>query len=257
MTANALLVDLGRCIGCQACVVACKAGNELQEGEANIRVREVVRGTFPNLSGSFVHHRCYHCADAGCVAVCPTGALYKLDGLTAVDAARCSGCAYCVDACSYGVPKLVNGHVSKCTACLDVIQNGGVPYCVQTCPSEAIKFGTREAMLALAAQRVEEIRGQFPRAQVYGETQLGGLGTLMVLPDDPESLGLPAAPQVPQSVNIWQKGVQPLTQGFTALGLIATGLAFVFARRNHRLEMKAGHQAEAAAEKEAPHGDVR
>ena len=256
MAAHALLVDLGRCIGCQACVVACKAGNELQEGESNIRIREVVRGKFPNLSGSFVHHRCFHCADAGCVSVCPTGALSKLDGLTAVDAAKCSGCGYCVDACPYGVPKMVDGRVSKCTACLDVVATGGVPYCVQTCPSEAIKFGSREAMLGLAAQRVAEIRGQFPNAQIYGETQLGGLGTLMVLPDDPETLGLPAAPQVPALVNAWQKGIQPLTQGFTALGLITTGLAFLFARRNHRLETAARREAEAVAEKEARDGDV-
>lgn len=253
MAAHALLVDLGRCIGCQACVVACKTGNELQEGESNIRIHEVVRGRFPDLVGSFVHHRCFHCADAACVAVCPTDALTKVNGLTAVDAAKCSGCGYCVDACPYGVPKIVDNRVSKCTGCLDMVELGGQPWCALTCPSEAIKFGPREEMLVLARQRVEEIRGQFPKAQIYGETQLGGLGTLLVLPDEPATLGLPADPQNPPLVQTWQKTVQPLTQGLTGLGLLATGLAFIFARRNHRQEVAARH---AQPEKETNDGRV-
>ena len=74
--ATAFLLDIGRCIGCQACVVACKAGNELAEGNQFIEITERVRGTFPNLAGSVDNKRCYHCADAACVDVCPTGALY-------------------------------------------------------------------------------------------------------------------------------------------------------------------------------------
>ena len=241
MGQHAILVDLGQCIGCQACIVACKTGRELAPGEAYIHIREEVRGRFPNLSGSFVHHRCFHCADAACVAVCPTGALSKVDGLTAVALEKCSGCGYCVDACPYGIPQMVDGHVSKCTGCADLAQEGQEPWCVQTCPSGALKFGPRESMLTLARERAALLGKRFASAQVYGETQLGGLGALFVLPDQPSALGLPEQPTVPASVTAWQRAVQPLTQGITGLSLVTTALAFVFARRRHRLEKQALH----------------
>ncbi len=245
MSTQAILLDLGRCIGCQACVVACKTGRELEPGESFIQVREDVRGTFPNLSGSFVHHRCFHCADAPCVAVCPTGALSKVNGLTAVDVGKCSGCGYCAEACPYGVPQMVDGRVSKCAGCTDIVADGQPPFCVQTCPSEALRFGSREEMLALAKQRVAEIQATHKTAQVYGETQLGGLGLLTVLPDAPSAYALPENPQPNAVVTTWQRVVQPATFGLTGLSLITTAFAFVFARREHRREM-AAHRAQAA-----------
>ncbi len=250
MGQNAILVDLGQCIGCQACVVACKTGRELAPGESYIRIREDVRGRFPNLTGSFVHSRCFHCADAACVAVCPTGALSKVDGLTAVALEKCSGCGYCTDACPYGIPKMVDGHVSKCTGCADLTQEGKEPWCVQTCPSGALKFGPREAILKTAHERAARLAQRFPSAQVYGETQLGGLGALFVLPDTPGAFDLPATPQMPTMVTTWKRAVQPLTQGLTGLSVLATALAFVFARREHRRE-KQMLAAQAAGEEEA------
>lgn len=80
MTRYAMSIDMERCIGCQACVVACKVGNERPLGSNYIEIHESVRGQLPNLVGSFVHHRCFHCAEAACVAVCPTGTLSKWNG---------------------------------------------------------------------------------------------------------------------------------------------------------------------------------
>ena len=93
MTTYAFLLDLGRCIGCQGCVAACKTGNELSPGAQYITISEQTRGTFPALQSSIKNHRCYHCAEAACVTVCPTGALYKEAGLTRLNAEHCSGCA--------------------------------------------------------------------------------------------------------------------------------------------------------------------
>lgn len=83
---------------------------------------------------------------------------------------------------------------------------------------------------------------------MYGETEAGGLGVIMVLPDDPEVLDLPANPQVPLLVNTWQKVVQPATMGLTGLSILVTGVAAVIARRNHMQELKLLHKEEAKAD---------
>lgn len=241
MARNAFSIDLDRCVGCQACVVACKMGNERPLGGNYIVVTESVRGQRPNLVGSFVHHRCFHCADAACVTVCPTGALAKRDGLTAVDMAKCSGCGYCTDACPYKVPTLVEGRVSKCVACLDLVQDGKQPWCAQTCPSQAIAFGERDKLLADARARVAALKTRYANAQVYGETQLGGLGLLMTLLDKPSVFGLPENPQPAAELDVWKKAVQPASIGISALSVMAAGLAFVVARRQHLREKAAMH----------------
>ncbi|HRW48549.1 MAG: 4Fe-4S dicluster domain-containing protein [Caldilinea sp.] len=248
MATNAFLLDISRCIGCQACTAACKTGNELPAGTQFIQLIEQTRGTFPNLEGGFQNHRCYHCTDAACVSVCPTGALFKEDGMTRLNRDVCSGCQYCTDACPFDVPQMVDGRCSKCDACADVVAAGGTPWCVRTCPSDALRFGDRQEILAEAQSRVAAIKERYPKARVYGETEAGGLGVIMVLPDDPEVLDLPANPQVPLLVNTWQKVVQPATMGLTGLSILVTGVAAVIARRNHMQELKLLHKEEAKAD---------
>ncbi len=245
--AQAFLLDLGRCIGCQACVVSCKTGNELPEGTQYIRILEQVRGTFPNLAGGFDNHRCYHCADAACIAVCPTGALFKDGALTRLDRGACSGCGYCVESCPYGVPEMVDGRSSKCDACAATTKAGGEPWCVTTCPSRALVYGERDELLAEAQQRATAMRVHYPNAQVYGETQAGGLGVIMVLPDDPETLNLPIDPDPPLVSRAWQRIVQPGSIALTGVTVAAAGVAAVIARRNHMAELDVIEQAEVAA----------
>ena len=255
MATYAFLLDLARCIGCQACVAACKTGNELPQDTQFIHLIEQTRGVFPKLEGGFKNHRCYHCADAACVAVCPTGALYKEDGLTRLERAKCSGCTYCVDACPFGVPTMVGERASKCDACKDVVAAGGKPWCVKTCPSNALMYGERDEILAEAHQRVAALLPRYPNAQVYGETEAGGLGVVMVLPDDPEVLDLPANPAPRLTVTAWQTVVQPATMGFTGLGIVVTGLAAVIARRNHMQELRELHSRTPEVSATNPSGD--
>ncbi|MBW7884181.1 MAG: 4Fe-4S dicluster domain-containing protein [Caldilineaceae bacterium] len=238
MTTYAFLLDVARCIGCQACVAACKTGNELPFGVQFIEIKEQTRGTFPQLTGGFANHRCYHCADAACVSVCPAGALHKEDGLTRLNASVCTGCGYCVDACPFHVPELFAGRCCKCDGCAEVVHAGGTPWCVKTCPSNALLYGDRESILAEAHARVNAIKERYPKARVYGENEAGGLGVVLVLPDEPEQLDLPANPQQPIAIGAWQQVVQPVTLGLTALGAISMGIGALIARRNHMRELK-------------------
>jgi formate dehydrogenase iron-sulfur subunit len=242
MTRYAFSIDLDRCIGCQACVVACKTGNERPEGDSYIRISEIVRGTSPDFFGSFAHHRCFHCADAPCVEVCPTGTLSKWNGLTIVEAEKCSSCGYCTDACPFDVPNIAENRVSKCVACLDRVKDGQTPWCAQTCPSQAIKFGERDEILGQAKARVAQIKTRYPNANVYGETQLGGLGLLMILLEKPSIYGLPENPEMPQTLGTWQTLVQPASVGLTLASVAVTGLAFIIARREHNREKIAEEQ---------------
>ncbi|MFO8076003.1 MAG: 4Fe-4S dicluster domain-containing protein [Actinomycetota bacterium] len=235
---STFLLDLTQCIGCEGCVVACNTGNELPDGVQYIRISERVEGTFPNLSGGFDNHRCYHCSDAACVNVCPTGALFKEDDLTRVDSSLCSGCQYCVRACPYEVPVMANGVATKCDGCRDVTKAGGTPWCVQTCPSDALRFGPRDEIAAEAHRRASLMKDKYPNAQVYGESQTGGLGMLVVAPSDPESLDLPRDPEIPFIATAWQDIVKPGGFAITGFSIVAAGVAGVIARRNHMQEMR-------------------
>jgi len=235
---SAFLLDMGRCIGCQGCVVACKTGNELSEGTQYITISERIAGVFPDLSGGFDNHRCFHCADAACVAVCPTGALFKEDGLTRLDSTACSGCQYCAQTCPYDVPVMVDDVATKCDGCADVVEAGGTPWCVLTCPSGALAYGDRRQITDEAHTRAAALRAKHPDATVYGESQAGGLGLIVVLPDTPEAFGLPTEPDLGVPTTAWQDVVQPAGLGVTAFSVVAAGVAAVIARRNHMQEIE-------------------
>ena len=109
-----MAVDLDRCTGCEACVVACHSENniptvgpeEAARGRAMhwMRIERYWEGEFPDVRLKFRPVFCQHCDDAPCEPVCPTYASYQTDeGLDGQVYNRCIGTRYCANACSYNV----------------------------------------------------------------------------------------------------------------------------------------------------------
>ena len=142
-TRYAMAVDTRRCVGCNACVIACKTENRLPAGGFRDWVVQETRGAFPDLTQEIRSERCNHCADAPCVDACPTGASHVAEGgVVLVDRAKCTGCKACIAACAYGARYVhAEGHVDKCTFCLHRVQRGSRPACAETCPTRALTFG--------------------------------------------------------------------------------------------------------------------
>jgi dimethyl sulfoxide reductase iron-sulfur subunit len=162
-----MVIDLAKCIGCNACTAACKQQNGVPSGVFWSRVLVEERGEYP---GTTLHYQpvlCNHCENAPCVSSCPTGAShYVAGGIVDIDASKCIGCRACVVACPYGArtylygaPKsyfpgkerlpieehnyrnFVRGTVNKCTFCKDRVAEGEEPACVKTCVTKARVFG--------------------------------------------------------------------------------------------------------------------
>jgi molybdopterin-containing oxidoreductase family iron-sulfur binding subunit len=104
MVKYAYVVDLDRCMGCRACMAACKVENNTQQGFYWMFVFKFEEGEYPNSRISYLPRPCMHCDSAPCIKVCPAKARYKRsDGFVLVDKERCIGCRYCMVACPYGV----------------------------------------------------------------------------------------------------------------------------------------------------------
>jgi Fe-S-cluster-containing dehydrogenase component len=98
----AMVIDLGKCVGCHACTVACVAENKLPPGVVYRPVLEEEIGRYPNVRRRFIPRPCMQCQNPPCVKVCPVTATYKNpQGVTVMDYTRCIGCRYCLVACPY------------------------------------------------------------------------------------------------------------------------------------------------------------
>ena len=214
------LVDTARCIGCRSCQVACKQWNKLDadktanqgtfENPRDLtpalynRIRFVESETSGTVNWQFVSERCMHCGEAGCLKVCPSpGALYRTkEGIVAYNKEKCISCKYCVSACPFNVPRYdSNDKVSKCHLCVDRVSGGMSPACSKACPTEALKFGNRNQLIAAA---------KAAKKTIYGLESLGGLGVAYALEGPPEKYGLPANPQIPTAIFLWKDIIKPL-----------------------------------------------
>jgi formate dehydrogenase iron-sulfur subunit len=164
---------------------------------------------------------CKHCTHAGCLDVCPTGALFRTEfGTVVVQDDVCNGCGTCVAGCPFGVverrsdgtyttpaqrpgspvEKPVTGVAQKCTLCYDRLVEDQIPACAKTCPTTSIKFGDHDDLVERARERVAELHAQGrTEARLYGANEndgVGGTGSMFLLLDEPEVYGLPPDPRV-------------------------------------------------------------
>jgi len=143
-----MAIDTRTCVGCAACVIACKTENGVTDRVSRDWITTRTEGTFPDLRMTIRSERCNHCEDAPCVAACPTGASYVGPGGTVlVNRAKCTGCKACIAACPYGARFVdpATGSVDKCTFCVHRLENGtSTTACQEVCPTESIVVGDLE-----------------------------------------------------------------------------------------------------------------
>jgi Fe-S-cluster-containing dehydrogenase component len=158
MSGAGFLLDLHRCVGCGACVLACRIENGRADLPAWRRVLPLNLRRHPGGPTYFLSVACHHCEQPACLKGCPSGAYEKRpDGIVIHHEDRCLGCRYCEMTCPFGTPRYddAKGVISKCHLCERRVDADRLPACVAACPTGALRFAAASSPpLAEAAPRV-------------------------------------------------------------------------------------------------------
>lgn len=205
-----LLYDGTLCIGCRACMPACKQANDLPAERTELAIGSYwdapldISGKTLNVikayrAGAATHKdrvedgfaftkmSCMHCVDPSCVSACPVSAMTKdpRTGIVGYDVDACIGCRYCVAACPFGVPRFTFDEafpkISKCQLCRHRLADGHFAACAEVCPTGATLFGPVAALKQEVARRKALPPGTktvFPRGRIGGaDAYEGTIGT--------------------------------------------------------------------------------
>ena len=249
--ARGMLYDTTLCIGCKACVRACKEANDMPADtttpgmenydaptDLNEYTKNIIKLYSEGDRRSYVKRQCMQCVDPACVGACMIGSFRKEKyGVITWDKERCIGCRYCQMACPFNVPKFewssLNPYIVKCEYCR---QRTGdkqwEPACCEVCPREAVIAGTYDELLAEAKRRLAEYPDRY-EPKIYGEKDLGGTQVLYLSHVPFEKLGFRFDDEepVPEMQQTIQHGVY---QGFIAPAALYAMLGVVMWRNRRK-----------------------
>ena len=261
MGVKAMIQDNTRCIGCRACMIACKEWNDLPgdetdffagDGYQNPRDLDAQNYTLITYSEkeehaewAFGRQLCMHCAEPACVSACPTGALSKGEfGSVDLEEWRCIGCRYCMQACPFTIPKFnydsVVPKIHKCTFCVDRLHADLEPACAQVCPTDAISFGERDEMVAEAERRIAAAPTSYV-PHIYGKDEVGGTNVLHLSAVPFEELGYVTGLPKDPLPDLTDKSLRFVPKIFATLVGVFSLVAFIVRRRMRRLGIEDDH----------------
>jgi Fe-S-cluster-containing dehydrogenase component len=259
-----MLTDLTLCVGCRKCEWACRQANGLAEGEPidaydDASVMDEPRRTSdvsltvinrydsgqPGKKPVHVKTQCMHCFEPACASACLVGAYRKTpEGPVVYDDSACIGCRYCMVACPFSMPAYTYDNaaspvVRKCMMCFErITREKLMPACAKICPVEAITFGKRNDLVALAREKIEKNPTKYID-HIYGEHEVGGTCWLYIADRPFEELGFPA--------NLGTTPYPELTRGFlSAVPFVQTLWpallmgAYAFSRRRAEIARSEG-----------------
>ena len=198
-----MLYDATRCVGCKACMVACKRVNRslgdlsyeqapfdpdrLWDAPSDLsgNTRTVIKlYKKSSTRWSYVKYSCMHCQEPSCVSVCPVSAMTKdkVTGVVVYDKDKCIGCRYCMVACAFDIPRFQwerkSPQIVKCDMCNSTnLRRKRITACAEVCPVGAITFGKRGDLVKDARGRISASPDRYVN-HIYGEKELGGTNHL-------------------------------------------------------------------------------
>jgi Fe-S-cluster-containing dehydrogenase component len=274
-----MLTDLTLCVGCRKCEWACRQANgpadsqpidayddksvfEKKRRTDDISLTVLNRYDSPRAGEKpvYVKTQCMHCFEPACASACPAKAYRKTpEGPVVYDASICIGCRYCMVACPFEMPAYTYDNplgpvIRKCQMCFErITRKDEAPACAAMCPVEAITFGKRSHLVALARRKIEHEPGKYVN-HIYGEHEAGGTNWLYIAGRPFEELGF--------RTNIGPRPYPELTKGFlstlpfvqTIWPALLVG-AYTFARR--REEVGAARSDQRPAQPAVSEGETR